>query len=201
MTISGEAATIKALDQGLFEDLLRRHYRQAYNLAYRMTGNEADAEDLVQEAFLRAYRFFDRYDTRLPFTSWLYRIMTNAHIDTLRRRSRIRTVSLDEPVRGDEAESGMAWELPDDTASPEDLVLSGVLDAELQQGLLGLPAPFRWAVVLADIEGLSYEEIADVMKCSVGTVRSRIHRGRKLLRKHLSPRLSGSGLPEPRCRG
>lgn len=199
MTVAREAAAIKALDQALFEDLLRKHHRQAYNLAYRMTGNEADAEDLVQEAFVRAYRFFDRYDTRLPFTSWLYRIMTNAHIDVLRRRSRMRTVSLDEPVKGDDGESSLAWELPDEGPNPEEILLSDVLDETLQRGLASLPDPFRWAVLLADVEGLSYDEISDVMNCSVGTVRSRIHRGRKLLRSFLSKQKGFEAAMNSRC--
>lgn len=200
MTMTQEAATIKGYDQGLFEDLLRKHHRQAYTLAYRMTGNEADAEDLVQEAFVRAYRFFERYDTRLPFTSWLYRIMTNAHIDSLRRKSKVKTVSLDDPLRGDGGEAGMAWEVADTAAGPEELVMRGVLDHQLQSGLGSLPSTFRQAVILADVEGLSYEEIAEIMKCSVGTVRSRIHRGRKLLRNYLIAKRPG-GATQPRCMG
>lgn len=190
MTITREASTIEGQDHGLFEELLRKHHRQAYTLAYRMTGNDADAEDLVQEAFVRAYRFFDRYDTRLPFSSWLYRIMTNAHIDSIRRRSKVKTVSLDEPIRGEDGDGSMAWELPDLTNCPEKAVLSDVLDARIQHGLGLLPEAFRRAVVFADIEGLSYEEIAEIMECSVGTVRSRIHRGRKLLRNFLTAKRS-----------
>jgi RNA polymerase sigma-70 factor, ECF subfamily len=194
-----EAATISSVDRRLFEDLLRKHHRQAYSLAYRMTGNEADAEDLVQEAFVRAFRFFDRYDTRLPFTSWLYRIMTNAHIDAVRRRGKLRTVSIDEPIKGEHGESSLAWDLPDTADTPEESLMSGVLDADIQKALLAVPDAFRTAVVLADIEGLSYEEIADVMDCSVGTVRSRIHRGRKLLRRSLAARAVGGASNEPRC--
>jgi RNA polymerase sigma-70 factor (ECF subfamily) len=194
-----EALAISAVDKRLFEDLLRKHHRQAYSLAYRMTGSEADAEDLVQEAFLRAYRFFERYDARLPFSSWLYRIMTNAHIDAVRRRARLRTVSLDEPLKGEHGETALAWELPDTADNPEEKLMSELLDADIQKALLDVPAPFRIAVVLADIEGLSYEEIAEVMKCSVGTVRSRIHRGRKLLRKSLAGRSTRGASSEPRC--
>ena len=194
-----EAVAISGVDKRLFEDMLRKHHRQAYSLAYRMTGNDADAEDLVQEAFVRAYRFFDRYDARLPFSSWLYRIMTNAHIDAVRRRAKIKTVSLDEPIKGEHGETALPWELPDSADSPEQTVLSHVLDADIQKALLAVPTPFRVAVILADIEGMSYEEIAEVMKCSVGTVRSRIHRGRKLLRKYLIDRSTRGASMDTRC--
>ncbi len=198
-TIAQEAATISALDPSLFEDLLRKHHRQAYSLAYRMTGHESDAEDLVQEAFVRAYRFFERYDSRLPFSSWLYRIMTNAHIDSLRRRGRVKTVSLDDPIRTEDGESGLAWDLPDQAMTPEQVIMADVLDHDLQVALNSLPAPFRRAVVFADIEGLSYEEVAEVMECSVGTVRSRIHRGRKLLRNTLAAKRPDLVSTQKRC--
>lgn len=188
MTTAQESLVSHSLSKEHFEEYMRRHYRQAYHLAYRMAGNESDAEDLTQEAFLRAYRFFERYDPNLPFTSWLYRIMTNVYIDELRKRGKAKVYSLDEPVRSETGDATMAWEVSDPGADPETLVLSQVLDADLQAGLLKLPAEFRWAVVLADVEGLSYEEIAETMKCSIGTVRSRIHRGRKQLRAFLEAR-------------
>jgi len=165
----------------LFERLLSQTHRQAFHLALRLTGNRADAEDLVQESFVRAFRFFHRYDESLPFTSWLYRIMMNAHIDEVRRRGKVRASSLDEP----HPETGSAWDVPDDTESPDRLLLNESMEAEIQDGLLNMTADFRMAVLLADLEGLSYEEIAGVMSTSIGTVRSRIHRGRKQLRNFL----------------
>lgn len=185
MTYAQESYVAHSLGKAQFEEYMRRHYRQAYHLAYRMAGNETDAEDLTQEAFLRAYRFFDRYDPSLPFTGWLYRIMTNVYIDLLRKRGKAKVYSLDEPLRAEGGETSMAWEVSDPGSDPETLVMSHVLDADLQEGLLRLPTEFRWAVILADVEGLSYEEIADTMRCSIGTVRSRIHRGRKQLRTFL----------------
>lgn len=98
----------------LFEGLIQDSYKQAYGLAYRLTGNVAEAEDLVQESFVRAYRFFHRYDETLPFTSWLYRIMTNAHIDMVRRRGRIKTTSLE----ASGTDGATTWDLPDSEASP-----------------------------------------------------------------------------------
>jgi RNA polymerase sigma-70 factor (ECF subfamily) len=150
-------------------------------MAMRLTSNPAEAEDLLQETFLRAYRFFHRYDENLPFTSWIYRIMTNLHIDAVRKRSRLRTVSIEQSG----AEGNQTWDLPDEKATADVNVMESTLEEPLQLGLKSMTAEFRTAVVLADVEGLSYEEIAEVMQTSVGTVRSRIHRGRRQLREHL----------------
>ena len=166
---------------GLFESLLKDSYKQAYGLAYRLTGNVAEAEDLVQESFLRAYRFFHRYDESLPFTSWLYRIMTNAHIDMVRKRGRLKTTSLE----ASGTDGNTTWDLPDTEAGPDRLMLSQALDEPVQKALTSMTPEFRTAVLLADVEGLPYEEVADIMRTSVGTVRSRIHRGRKQIRTYL----------------
>jgi len=165
----------------LFESLIREAHKQAYSLAYRLTGNAAEAEDLVQESFVRAYRFFHRYDESLPFTSWLYRIMTNAHIDMVRRKGRIKTTSLE----GAGTDGSTTWELPDHEAAPDRMMLQAALNEPVQRALMAMTAEFRTAVLLADVEGLAYEEVAEIMRTSVGTVRSRIHRGRKQLRDHL----------------
>ena len=184
-TVSAEEALPQALtsahaapeDRALFESLAERHYRQAYHIAYRLTGSHADAEDLTQEAMIRAYQSFHRYRRELPFANWLYRIIVNLHIDTLRRRPRAWIDSVDD-LPG-------ASDLPDLESDPADRVISRELDARLQQALNQLSREFRTAVVLCDVEGLSYEEIAEVMQCSIGTVRSRIHRGRNQLRRLL----------------
>jgi RNA polymerase sigma-70 factor (ECF subfamily) len=169
--------TIAPEDRRLFEDLARQHYRQAYQIAYRMTGTHAQAEDLTQEAMIRAFTSFHRYRRDLPFANWLYRIIVNLHIDELRRRPKAWIDSVEDMP-------GLA-ELPDFNSDPSDLILSQEIDTRLQQALCALPKEFRTAVVLCDIEGLSYEEIANVMRCSIGTVRSRIHRGRNQLRRFL----------------
>lgn len=160
---------------------MRDSYRQAYSLAIRLTGNAGEAEDLVQESFVRAFRFFHRYDPSLPFASWLYRIMTNVHIDSVRRRNRLRLVSLDQAG----TEGNSTWEVPDCTQTPEQTLIDGTLEEPLQYGLMAMTPEFRVAVLLADVKGMAYEEIAEVMQTSVGTVRSRIHRGRKQLRDYL----------------
>ncbi len=165
----------------LFERLMRDTSRQAFSMAYRLTGSSTEAEDLVQETFLRAFRFFHRYDETLPFTGWLYRIMTNIHIDTVRKKSRLKTVSIEQQG----SEGAQTWDLPDEKAASDCTIVEGTLDEPLELGLKSMTTEFRTAVVLADIEGMSYEEIAGVMGTSVGTVRSRIHRGRKQLRSYI----------------
>lgn len=170
-------------DRNEFDALVVRCHRQAYNIAYRLTGNHADAEDLTQESFLRAYRFFDRYNREMPFENWLYRIISRVFIDELRKKPRFKTQSLDQPIHAGEGEGEVLLELPDFASNPEQMMLSDALDETLQNALNTLPEEFRIAVILADIEGLSYEEIAETMACSLGTVRSRLHRGRKLLRQ------------------
>lgn len=172
-------------DRENFDTYVRRYYRLAYNIAYRLAGNHADAEDITQEAFIRAYRFFDRYDPSLPFENWLYRIISNVFIDDVRRRPKFKVQSLDQTVTARSTAGEVHLELPDEHANPEVLMLEASLDETLQEALDSLPRDFRQAVILADIEGLSYEEISEVMGCSLGTVRSRLHRGRKLMRNKL----------------
>jgi RNA polymerase sigma-70 factor, ECF subfamily len=169
-----------------FDGLVRRYHKQAYNIAYRLTGNHADAEDLTQEAFVRAFRFFDNYRRDLPFENWLYRIISNLFVDDLRRKPKARIHSLDAPVGDANSESQAFFEIPDTRENPERVVLHEELDEQIQRALASLPPDFRMTVILADIEGMSYEEISETMRCSLGTVRSRLHRGRKLLRAKLA---------------
>jgi RNA polymerase sigma-70 factor (ECF subfamily) len=164
-----------------FESLMRCTHRQAYSLAFRLTGNASEAEDLCQETFLRAYRFFHKYDAALPFTSWLYRIMTNAHIDSVRRKGRLKLTSLDQMG----PDGSGTWDVPDVDSSPDRAMMQDALEEPVQLALTSMTPEFRTAVLLADVEGMAYEEIAEVMKTSVGTVRSRIHRGRKQLKRFL----------------
>ncbi|CCW36088.1 RNA polymerase sigma factor, sigma-70 family [Chthonomonas calidirosea] len=173
-------------DREEFDRLVRRCHRQAYNIAYRLTGNHADAEDLTQESFLRAYRFFDRYNRSMPFENWLYRIMSRVFIDELRKKPKCHIQSLDQPLPGNDNDSDILLEIPDPDSDPQTILMNQTLEENLQLALNSLPVEFRVAVVLADIEGLSYEEIAQSMGCSLGTVRSRLHRGRKMLRKKLN---------------
>jgi len=175
---SGRAA------QAEFETLVARTQRQAYNMAYRMTGNRDDAEDLAQEAYLRAYRSFDKYNRDLPFENWFFRILSNLFVDGLRRKPKQSPLSLDQPL-SETSESDYVLEIPDSESDPQEMMMHTVMDERIQCALAKLPKDFRTAVLLCDVDGLSYEEIAKVMGTSIGTVRSRIHRGRKMLRKHI----------------
>ncbi len=172
-----------------FEDLLQRHQRSIYRVAFRLTGNHDDAEDLAQEAIIEAFRAFSRYQPGTYFDRWLYRIMTRTHIDRVRRRKRRPEVSLDAPV-GPEGDPLVAL-VGDSRDDPQQLMEITDLDGTIQAALDGLPEEFRVAVVLADIEGLSYDEIAAASGCPVGTVRSRLHRAREMLRTALRPHLTG----------
>ncbi len=168
--------------RGKFEGLCRTTYRQAYGFAMRLTSQSAEAEDLVQETYVRAFRFFHRYDENLPFSSWLFRIMTNVHIDMIRRRGRMKTTSLNQSMNAD----GATWDVADQNSHADAALLERSLDEPIQLGLKSMTPEFRIAVLLADVEGMAYEEIAEIMNTSVGTVRSRIHRGRKQLRDYLN---------------
>ena len=156
-----------------------------YASALRMTRNPADAEDLVQETMLRAYRSFDRFEEGTNLKAWLFRIMTNAYINTYRKKQR-------EPkkVSADEIEDfDLYQELKDHddqfSQTPERIVLDSLVDSDIIEAIDDLPEQFRLAVVLSDVEGFSYAEMAEIMDVPLGTVMSRLHRGRKALQKRL----------------
>jgi len=161
-----------------WDDLVRQHSSRVYRLAYRLTGNQHDAEDLTQEVFVRVFRSLPSY-TPGTFEGWLHRITTNLFLDMARRRQRIRFEGL-----GDQA-VGL---LRDGEPTPAQAFDARHLDTDVQQALEALAPEYRAAVVLCDIEGLSYEEIAATLGVKLGTVRSRIHRGRAQLRTALDHR-------------
>jgi RNA polymerase sigma-70 factor, ECF subfamily len=161
-----------------WEEIVSTHSARVYRLAYRLTGNQHDAEDLTQEVFVRVFRSLSTY-TPGTFEGWLHRITTNLFLDMVRRKQRIRFDAL-----ADDA----AERLPSREPSPQQVFNDTHFDADVQQALDTLAPEFRAAVVLCDIEGLSYEEIAATLGVKLGTVRSRIHRGRSHLRKALQHR-------------
>jgi RNA polymerase sigma-70 factor, ECF subfamily len=161
-----------------WEEIVSTHSARVYRLAYRLTGNQHDAEDLTQEVFVRVFRSLSTY-TPGTFEGWLHRITTNLFLDTVRRKQRIRFDAL-----ADDA----AERLPSREPTPQQYFNDTHFDADVQQALDILAPEFRAAVVLCDIEGLSYEEIAATLGVKLGTVRSRIHRGRSQLRKALQHR-------------
>ena len=165
-------------DLPTWEDIVRLHSARVYRLAYRLTGNPHDAEDLTQEVFVRVFRSLSSY-TPGTFEGWLHRITTNLFLDSARRKQRIHFEGL-----ADE----MAHRLPGSEPTPAQAFDDTHLDDDVQAALKALPPEYRAAVVLCDIEGFSYEEIAVTLGVKLGTVRSRIHRGRAQLRSALEHR-------------
>ncbi|MGH8822887.1 MAG: RNA polymerase sigma factor SigE [Jiangellaceae bacterium] len=177
-----------------WDEVVREHSGRVYRLAYRLTGNSHDAEDLTQDVFVRVFRSLSSY-TPGTFEGWLHRITTNLFLDGVRRKQRIRFDALP-----DDAADRLSGREP-----PPDRVFDDrMLDADIQAALDALAPDFRAAVVLCDIEGLSYEEIAATLDIKLGTVRSRIHRGRAQLRaalEHRAPRPEAdSPAPAPEAR-
>ena len=170
-------------DVPTWDEIVTEHTDRVYRLAYRLTGNRHDAEDLTQDVFVRVFRSLHTYSPG-TFEGWLHRITTNLFLDQARRKQRIRFDAL--PDDGDNR-------LPDRASSPEARSMEQRFDADIETALASLPVDFRVAVVLCDIEGLSYEEISDVLGVKLGTVRSRIHRGRALMRKSLAHRAPTAG--------
>jgi RNA polymerase sigma-70 factor (ECF subfamily) len=173
-----------------WDEVVRTHADRVYRLAYRLSGNRADAEDLTQETFVRVFRSLAEY-TPGTFEGWLHRITTNLFLDMVRRRQRIRFDALPDDVSD---------RLASREAGPEQMYELLNLDPEIQAALDALPPDFRVAVVLCDLEELSYEEIAATLNIKVGTVRSRIHRGRVLLRQALAHKAPGARPRDERSR-
>ena len=161
-----------------WDQVVEQHSDRVFRLAYRLTGNRPDAEDLTQEVFVRVFRSLDSY-TPGTFEGWLHRITTNLFLDGARRKQRIRFDTL-----SDERAARLTSPAP----AAELAVSERTFDDDIESALATLPPDFRAAVVLCDVEGLSYEEIAEIMDAKLGTVRSRIHRGRSMLRKALAHR-------------
>jgi RNA polymerase sigma-70 factor (ECF subfamily) len=176
---AADAAADAAWIPPTWEEVVQEHSARVYRLAYRLTGNRHDAEDLTQEVFVRVFRSLSSY-TPGTFEGWLHRITTNLFLDQVRRKQRIRFDALP-----DDASDRLAGHAD---LGPERAWEHNNLDHDVQAALDTLPPDFRAAVVLCDIEGLSYEEIAATLDIKLGTVRSRIHRGRAQLREALSHR-------------
>ena len=181
--VPGQAVPAQAAGVPSWEQIVADHSARVYRLAYRLTGNAHDAEDLTQEVFVRVFRSLHTY-TPGTFEGWLHRITTNLFLDSARRKSRIRFDALP-----DDADN----RLPSPVATPDAAYLNQTFDADVEAALASLSPEFRAAVVLCDVEGLSYEEIADVLGLKMGTVRSRIHRGRAMLRAALAHRAPKAG--------
>ncbi len=158
------------------------HMDILYNYALRMTSNADDADDLVQETYLKAYRFWDKYQKGTNIRAWLFRIMKNSYINRYRKETK-------EPDTVDYNDIQNFYKtIRYASADPNDLeekIFGGLLSDDVARAIESLPEDFRTVVILCDIEGLSYDEIAEFVDCPIGTIRSRLHRGRKMLRVKL----------------
>ena len=181
MTREEELAVIRRVQNGdvnAFEALVSAYEKNVYNLALRMMGNAQDAEDMAQEAFLKAYNSLPGFRGDSKFSVWLYRIVSNVCLDQLRKKSKRPTVSLSmEDGDGEETQ----LDLPDTAQSPEEALEKKLTREAVRRGLAQLPEDARQILLLREIQGLSYEEIGETLGLEAGTVKSRIFRARKRL--------------------
>jgi len=173
-------------DLAAFEQLVEKYQSRVYTIAYRYMGNYADASDLAQESFIKIYRSLESFRGEAGFMSWMYRLVTNVCLDELRRRGRSKTVSIEELMEG---KKGLIMRREiSGSRLPEDAVIRRELQQEVQNVLNSLSEEHRIIVVMRDIQGYSYEEIAQLLQCSLGTVKSRLNRARHILKEKLLAR-------------
>jgi RNA polymerase sigma-70 factor (ECF subfamily) len=170
--------------------------QQLYSAALRMTRNPADAEDVVQETFLKAYRGYDTFKEGTNLKAWLYRILTNTYINRYRKQQR-RPAEVELGELQDLYLFKRMGEVSGAERSTEESVLESMVDTDIKDALEALPEKFRLPVLLADVEGFSYKEIANIIDIPIGTVMSRLHRGRKALQKKLWSLAEQRGLTGP----
>jgi len=171
------------------EEILNKYSKKVFNIAYYLTGNYHDAQDLSQEAFVKVITASNTgmFNTDLPMESYLYKLIKNLYIDILRKKTKTKIVSLENPSTMTEQEKNEINHilLNDLQNDPQKVIEKKIKEEKIFNALEQIPADFRMPVILCDIEGFSYKEISKILKCSIGTVRSRIHRGRKYLSKIL----------------
>jgi RNA polymerase sigma-70 factor (ECF subfamily) len=180
----------QANDRAAFNEIVLRYKQKVYNYIYRMVHSAPEAEDLTQETFVRAYTSIHSFESRASLNTWLFRIATNLCIDYSRKQKKVSglTASLSEETEGAEQTER---DIPDSAFDPQRLLLNQELGARLDQALKQLPEKLRTVVLLYDIEGLPYDEIAAIVGCPLGTVKSRLFNARAALREKLAPYLQG----------
>jgi len=190
MALLGGKADDRRRDE--FDQLAMRHIDALYASALRLTRNERDAEDLVQDALLRAFRFFDRFERGTNIKAWLFKILTNTFINKYRRSVKERSL-VDGPEQEAVTAQVVSRDATDQAADPERWFFDRLLSDEVLRAVDDLPIDFRMVVILADLQEFSYREIADILDVPVGTVMSRLYRGRRLLQKALAQYAIDSG--------
>ena len=171
-------------DEAAFDEVVSRYKNKVYNYVYRMTGSSDDAEDLTQEVFIRMYLSLDSFRGQSSLNTWLFRIASNLCIDQFRRqKNKTPAYSLDEPVGQDDQTSR---EVADSTYEPHRLLENVEMAEQIQQALTQIPEKLRATLILHDVEGLPYEEIAQIVGCPLGTVKSRLFNARMQLRQQLA---------------
>jgi len=173
-------------DQQAFAEIVGLYQDKLYHMAYRMLGSRQEAEDVVQDAFLRVYKNLERYDETMKFSTWIYRIATNLCIDRLRKRKP--TYSLDADTTEHEGLDGYSM-IPSDNRTPESETLLSEMQSTVHKAIDNLPAKYKSVMVLRYLQELSLQEIGDVLDMPVTTVKTRVHRGREFLRKRLERHL------------
>ncbi len=169
-------------DQQAFAEIVGLYQDKLYHMAYRMLSSRQEAEDVVQDTFLRVYKNLDRYDDTMKFSTWIYRIATNLCIDRLRKRKP--SYSLDAETTEHEGLDGYSM-IPSDNRTPESETLLSEMQATVHKAIDNLPAKYKSVMVLRYLQDLSLQEIGDVLDMPVTTVKTRVHRGREFLRKRL----------------
>jgi RNA polymerase sigma-70 factor (ECF subfamily) len=167
-----------------FDSLTMPFVDSLYNTAYRMTGNSQDAEDLVQETFFKAYKYYDKFEEGTNLKAWLFKILKNTFINNYRKK-KLEPKSVEFSDIEESFEKIVRHDPDRQPLDPEEQFLSGVMDEGVKKALDSLPHDYKMVVILADLEDFSYKEIAEILDCPVGTVMSRLYRGRKLLEKAL----------------
>lgn len=170
-------------DVASFEALIKPHQTTIFNIAYRICENRNDAEDIAQDALVKAFCSISEFKGESKFSTWLYRIATNTALDAVKRRKRHMTESLDSKIHTDDGE--ITLDIPSSEPSPETRAESKEIKIEVQRALNRLPEINRTIIILRDINGLAYNEIAEILGCSEGTVKSRLSRARQKLKEIL----------------
>lgn len=173
----------KSGDVEAFEQLIFDYQKKAYNIALRIMGNQEDAKDMCQEAFIRIFKSIEGFKEQSSFSTWMYRIITNVCLDEIRKKKKNDAVSMDNTFETQEGE--LHFELSSDEDTPEEAYIRAEKKQAILKAINELNEEYKTAIVLRDVQGFSYEEIAGILCCSIGTVKSRINRGRNILKDKL----------------